>query len=68
MQTLQFSVDAYGMPRFIVIDGACSCLFSLATRGSGHAVDELLCLVHDVCDTLVDKSPTLTLTLFVDER
>ena len=58
------------MPRSIVIDGACSRAVTATigvTAASGHATDQLLCLMLDVCNALVDGSATVTLTLFVDD-
>ena len=54
----------------IAIDGGCSRPVIASrgiTAGSGHACDELMCLMKTVCDTLVNSSPSLGLTQYVDD-
>ena len=68
--TLRLSLSAYRAKRVIALDGAVSRPIQATrgiTAGSGHATDELVCLMLDMCDLLVNQSPHLTLTVYVDD-
>ena len=65
--TLRMSLNSYRAARSLSIDGAYLRLVQATcgiTAGAGHATDELMCLMLDVCNSIIkyNRSPCLPST------